>query len=415
MPDSTTYDLIVIGGGAAGFFGALAFAGAAPSRRVLILEKAAAVLAKVRISGGGRCNLTHACFDPADLVRFYPRGAAALRGAFSRFQPSDTMTWFESRGVPLKIEPDGRVFPASNRSETIVDLLTAQAAALGIEVRTLAAVESLQRLPSGAGYTLSLRSGETLTTPAVLLASGGDRAGFALAAGLGHTIVPPVPSLFTFQLADQRLVGLSGVSVPEVILRLPADRIETHGPLLVTHWGLSGPAVLRLSAWGARALFDCQYQAALEINWLPGLNPETAYSRLLAIKNAQPRKKAAADPIGQIPQRLWASLLAAEGVEAQSWGELKQPLLHRLAAALTRGQFAITGKGAFKEEFVTAGGVKLDEVNFKTLQSKHSPGLFLAGEVLDIDGLTGGFNFQNAWTTGFLAGRGAAGFLSQTG
>ncbi len=225
-----------------------------------------------------------------------------------------------------------------------------------------------------------------------------------------------MPSLFTFQLTDQRLAGLSGVSVPEVILRLPADRIETRGPLLITHWGLSGPAVLRLSAWGARALFDRQYQAALEINWLPGLNPETAYPRLLAIKTAQPRKKAAAaDPIGQIPQRLWASLLAAEGVEAQAWGELKQPALHRLAQALTRAPFTIVGKGAFKEEFVTAGGVRLDEVNFKTLQSKHSPGLFLAGEVLDIDGLTGGFNFQNAWTTGFLAGRGAAGFLLQTG
>ena len=403
------YDFVVVGGGAAGFFGALACAEAHPELRVLVLEKGSALLGKVLISGGGRCNLTNACYEPAHLVQFYPRGGAALRGAFSRFQPRDTVAWFEQRGVRIKTEDDGRVFPANNRSESVVDCLLDEAGRLAVEIRNRAPVEELRALPE-IGFELWLRGGEVLVARTILLATGGERGGYQLAAGVGHTVMPPVPSLFTFKICDPRLEGLAGLSVVDVRAGIPALRQEQRGPVLVTHWGLSGPAILRLSAWAARGLSDCVYQAELEINWLGDLGIDPAMRLLMDFKAANGRKSVASHaPSGKIPTRLWKGLTAHAGIsEDLSWASASRSQIGALADELVRGIYAIAGKGEFKEEFVTCGGVKLDEVDFRRMESKRVPGLFFAGEVLDIDGITGGFNLQSAWTTGWIAGKSAA-------
>jgi len=409
MHSTPEYDLVVIGGGAAGFFGAVTLAAARPGARVCILEKAAVPLGKVRISGGGRCNLTHACFDPAQLVQYYPRGARELRGAFTRFQPRDTIQWFESHGVPLKTEPDGRVFPVSDRSESIIACLTGEAARMQVEVRCLSPVAGLRRTAEGE-FWVDLRQGDSLSTRSLLLATGGDRAGIALAGSLGHNIVPPVPSLFSFNIPDPRLAGLEGVSVPAAHLTLPDARLEASGPLLITHWGLSGPAVLRLSAWGARALYDAHYHLPLLVNWIPPYNPETMLSRFTDLRAAEGRRQVQGrSPLPDLPLRLWKALASAAGIEETlTWANLSRVQLTRLAEQLTRCRFEIQGKGQFKDEFVTCGGVALNEVDFRSMQSRVQPGLFLAGEILDIDGLTGGFNFQNAWTTAWIAGQAIA-------
>lgn len=411
----------VVGGGAAGYFGAIACAQAHPQAQVTLLEAGAQPLAKVRISGGGRCNVTHHCFDPVELVRHYPRGAKALRGAFSRFQPQDTIAWFQSRGVPLKTEPDGRVFPRSDRSATIIDCLHTEALTAGVTLRTGAAVVALvpptdlQTDPHAnpqtdpqSGFRLQLRSGEWLTGDRVLLATGSSPAGYRLAQTLGHTLIPPVPSLFTFQIRDPHLHRQAGVTVPQVRLRLGGTSLEQTGPLLITHWGLSGPAVLKLSAWGARFLHDARYRASLTIHWLPTQTPETLRQTLLEPKAtpATARKSLGGYRPVDLPQRLWEYLLGRSGLDpATRWADLSKEQVNRLVRELTEGSYAIEGKGAFKEEFVTCGGVSLKEVNFKTLESRRCPGLYFAGEILDIDGITGGFNFQNAWTTGWIAGQ----------
>ena len=412
MPD-IALDLIVIGGGAAGIFAALIAGAARPGSRIVVLEKGHTLLGKVRVSGGGRCNVTHACFDPARLVSFYPRGGQALRGAFARFQPEDTVNWFAEHGVLLTAEADGRMFPASNKAETVIACFLQEAKRLGIELGVGAPVTRLERQQedysvavgeAGSGLEIHYRGRR------VLLTTGGDRKAYALAQGLGHTIVPPVPSLFTFSIADPRLDGLAGVSVESVELRLPESGLEQSGPLLITHWGLSGPAVLKLSAWGARVLNAAGYQASLLVNWLPAYHPDSLHHFLSNVKTNSARQKVLAQPpAGKLPQRLWERLAQAAGIrEAQTWGDLSRQQLTRLAEELARGQYRIQGKGAFKDEFVTCGGICLDEVNFKTMESRLSPGLYFAGEVLDIDGLTGGFNFQSAWTTGWLAGQAIA-------
>ncbi len=403
---------MVIGGGAAGFFGALACARAEPGLRVLILEKGNTLLSKVLVSGGGRCNVTHACFDPAQLIRFYPRGGRELRGAFTRFQPRDTVAWFEERGMAIKREEDGRMFPATDRAQTIADCLLREAGALGVIVQKNAPVAGVRQVPGG--FEIELRSGYRMTARAVLLASGGDRGGYALAEGLGHAIIPPVPSLFTFMVTDARLVGLAGVAVTDALVRLPGLRLEQRGPLLVTHWGLSGPAVLRLSAWAARELNAGGYQAELEVNWTSRFSLETMREHLGSYKGDHGRKLVAGhSALPEVPTRLWHSLARSAGVgDNLPWADLTRGLLLSLAGELTGGKFQISGKGEFKDEFVTCGGVTLREVDFRRMESKLLPGLFLAGEVLDIDGITGGFNFQAAWTTGWIAGSSAAAFLS---
>lgn len=396
--------MVIIGGGAAGFFAAINCAESHPHCRVTLLEKSRQLLAKVRISGGGRCNVTQACFDPALFVQNYPRGGKALRGPFSRFQAQDTVDWFAKRGVQLKTEADGRMFPISDDSATIVNCLRDAAQGAGVLIRTEIHISSIQA--TEAGFEINLKSGEQLAAGRLLLATGSNSQGYAWAESLGHSLVPPVPSLFTFTIADPRLEGLAGLSVPQARLKLAGTSLAQEGPLLVTHWGLSGPAVLRLSAWGARPLYEANYRHQLEINWLPALTSDELHQGLLSLKRERARRLAIPDVQFGLPQRLWRRLAAAAGLgEEQRWADLSNKHLAQLTDQLNRGIYQIKAKGVFKEEFVTCGGVKLDEVNFKTMESRRCPGLFLAGEILDIDGVTGGYNFQSAWTTGWLAGK----------
>lgn len=393
-------NVIVIGGGAAGFFGAVAAAG--NGHKVTILEATSSVLAKVKISGGGRCNVTHACFEPAELVKAYPRGGRALRGPLTRFQPADTVAWFQSRGVTLKTEVDGRMFPVTDDSSTIVDCLQDAARRLDVTVRTGANVRSISE-----PMRVTLRTGEEIDADRVLLATGGNRPGFELARSLGHTIVPPVPSLFTFNVQDARLQGLQGVSVEDAhcSLYVSENKFTHSGSVLVTHWGLSGPVVLRLSAFAARELFNASYSAILRINWLSNSSLDQVRRELEAAKRKHAKK--AIDNLCPflLPKRLWQSIVGhALRSGPRRWADLSRKGTLALATELTDGEFQVHGKGVFKEEFVTCGGVDLKEVDFRTMQSRVSPGLFLAGEVLDVDGITGGFNFQNAWTTAWIAG-----------
>ena len=397
--------VVVVGGGAAGFFAAITCAETEPAAHVTVLE-GGAPLSKVRISGGGRCNVTHDQPDPALLVEYYPRGAKALRGPLTRFGPRETVAWFQARGVALKTEPDGRMFPTSDDSKTIVDCLLAASRSAGVEVRTKTPASEVTASDDGAGgYAAALRSGESLRADRLLLATGGSPAGFRWAAKLGHTVEPPVPSLFTFEIDDPRLSGLAGVSVNVGSVRLEGSREVHAGPLLVTHWGLSGPAVLKASAWGARLLHDNQYRLGLIVDWLPGLREDEVRDALLAAKRRDARRSVLTTSPLELPSRLWRSLARAAGARDDTrWADASKALLAALATELKRGSYAIEGKGVFKEEFVTCGGVRLSEVDFATMESRLRPGLHFAGEILDIDGVTGGFNFQSAWTTGWAAG-----------
>jgi len=339
-------------------------------------------------------------------VQNYPRGGKALRGAFSRFQTRDTVDWFSAHDVKLKTEADGRMFPTTDNSATIVECLVAAAEAAGVEIRTGAAVTFVFRQASG--FEIVVKSGD-LQCDRLLLATGSSQIGYQIAKTLGHQVEPPVPSLFTFNVLDNQLQELAGVSVESVQLRLllgGKTKLEQSGPLLITHWGLSGPAVLKLSAWGARLLHDCNYQATLLINWLPQLNPEVLRQKLLEVKSEWSRKAISTSCPMELPRRLWQYLVTRVGIETEDrWAGLSNKTLNQLVQELTQGCYLIQGKGAFKEEFVTCGGVSLKEVNFKTMESRLCPGLYFAGEILDIDGVTGGFNFQSAWTTAWLAGQ----------
>lgn len=403
--------MIVVGGGAAGFFAAIACAQAAAGQEVTILEKAARFLAKVRISGGGRCNVTHACFDARELASHYPRGERELMGPFRSFQPSDTIEWFESRGVRLVTQPDGCLFPASNSSQTVIDCFEREARAAGVELTLNRGVEQALRRPEG-GFELTLTNGETVRCDRLLLATGGCRGPAAglVPASLGHTVEPPVPSLFTFDVATPWLRGLAGVTVGAVEASVPDQGLRERGILLVTHWGVSGPVILRVSAWGARKLHALNYEFPLHLNWLPHLRPEQIATELEACRQAQPARLIVNAPLPPLPSRLWEQLVLAAGIARDTrWAALSRAARHQLIQQLIRTVLPVTGKSLNKEEFVTCGGVRLSEVNFKTMESRVCPGLYLAGELLDIDGLTGGFNFQAAWTTGWIAGRSMAG------
>lgn len=408
--------IVVVGGGAAGFFAAIACAEAHPHLQVTLLE-ARQPLSKVRISGGGRCNVTHACFDPATLIQHYPRGGKALRGAFNRFQPRDTIAWFAQHGVKLKTEADGRMFPITDDSSTVVDCLMQTAREQGVQIYTGAPVATIERGKSG--FVVQPKSGEVILADRLLLATGSSAKGYELAKTLGHSIEPPVPSLFTFTVPDPELRALAGVAVDlaQVRLLLPDQKpLEQTGALLITHWGLSGPAILKLSAWGARDLYNQHYQATLQINWLPQQSNESLRQQLLEIKQQQPKRAIATHSLFNLPRRLWQYLVMRVGIApAQRWAEVSKKQIHQLLQELQQGQYSIQGKGVFKDEFVTCGGVSLKEVDFKTMESRLCPGLYFAGEILDIDGVTGGFNFQSAWTTGWLAGQAMAGFYPQAG
>jgi predicted Rossmann fold flavoprotein len=403
-------NIIVVGGGAAGFFAAIA--AAEQGADVTILEKTSRVLEKVRISGGGRCNVTHACFEPRDFATRYPRGERALLSPFQKFSARDTVAWFEARNVKLKTERDGRMFPTTDSSETIVHCLMDAAEKAGVKIRLNCAVESVVKLAAGTfELTLAGVASERIVCDKLLLATGGCRAAVAgqLATSLGHTLVAPVPSLFTFQIEAPWLRSLAGVSLESAEVAVPAAKLRERGPLLVTHWGLSGPAVLKMSAWGARALHTLDYKFQLLVNWLPESNPEKIIVEFQKRREAAGAKLLVNVPLFPLTARLWEQLVLAAGIVRETrWAAITRAQMHALVQQLMRTEFAVTGKSLNKDEFVTCGGVKLSEVDFKTLESKVCPGLFFAGELLDIDGITGGFNFQAAWTTGFIAGQAMA-------
>ncbi len=402
--------IIIVGGGAAGFFAALACADAGFTGEILILEKTAHFLSKVKISGGGRCNVTHACFNEREFATRYPRGERALIAPLKQFQASDTVAWFEARGVQLKTENDGRMFPTTDSSQTIIDCLLNAARAKRVQLQNNCGAERVAK--TAAGFELTLTTGETLACDKLLLATGGCRtpALGQLAVSLGHTLEPPVPSLFTFHIATPWLRELAGISVESVEVSVAETKLRERGPLLVTHWGLSGPAILRLSAWGARVLHQMDYRGVLRVNWLPHLNDQSLAKEFDARRQSQPARFVVNSSFAPLPSRLWEQLVLAAGIPRETrWSALSRPAQHKLTQSLLRGDFPVTGKSLNKDEFVTCGGVKLAEVDFKTMQSRTCPGLFFAGELLDIDGITGGFNFQAAWTTGWIAGRAMAG------
>lgn len=404
MPHKKT--VVVVGGGAAGFFGAIACAQANSNCRVILLEKARQVLSKVRISGGGRCNVTHSCFDPGTLIQNYPRGGKELRGAFSRFQPRDTIQWFESRGVDLKVESDGRMFPTTDSSETIISCLMQQVKMSGVELWTETGVISCEK---NHHFQVMLTNGESLSCDYLLVATGSSSKVSTWLEKLGHRLEAPVPSLFTFNVPSSPLRDLAGISVPKAKLSLEECGLQQIGPLLITHWGFSGPAVLKLSAWGARLLHDKKYYTKLKINWLPDVNPENLKHRMIEYRQIYAARLVTSDCPFTLPKNLWKAFLEMAKIpENLRWSALSKQQIQDMISILNGCQFQIEGKSTYKDEFVTCGGIKLQEVDFKTMESKICPGLYFAGEVLDIDGVTGGFNFQNAWTTSWLAGNAIA-------
>lgn len=417
MGSSTSVDqrlkVAVIGGGAAGFFGAIAAAAANPNSQVTLYEAGPEPLAKVRISGGGRCNVTHHCFEPAQLVQNYPRGGKALRGAFSRFQPKDTVDWFTQRGVKLKAEADGRMFPVTDDSATIIECLMGAARQAGVRILTRSPIVGIEKIDSTFHLQLRGQSGY-VECDRLLLATGSSPVGHRIAKSLGHRIEDSVPSLFTFNVSDKRLHALSGVAVDPVTVRLKVKALkkplEQTGPLLITHWGLSGPAVLKLSAWGARLLHTQRYQGEVLIDWIPAQSQEQTRTSLQQAKSTQSKKAISTfSPYSPISRRLWQYFLTRLDIDlATTWANVSKKQINQLVLELNQGRYGVTGKGIFKDEFVTCGGVRLNEVNFKTMESRLCTGLYLAGEVLDIDGITGGFNFQSAWTTGWIAGQALA-------
>jgi hypothetical protein len=393
------YDIVIVGGGAAGFFTAINIVEKNPSYKVAILERGKEVLTKVKVSGGGRCNVTHACFVPNDLVKFYPRGEKELRGPFHQFCSGDTIEWFEKHGVELKIEEDGRMFPVSNSSQTIIDCFTHTVKKLGIDILT---GQSVQSLFKGDDYWKIETNVATYSCQKIVLATGSNPKIWDLLSEIGHTIIPPVPSLFTFNIKDKRIKDLMGVSAVASV-KVKNSKLEASGPLLITHWGMSGPGILRLSAWGARELADKKYQFAIEVNWLNEITFEEAEEKLKELKLEHSKKAVSKKSPFEFPNRLWESLVfASEISEETKWADLTKKQLQNLALQLTKGEFQVNGKSTFKEEFVTAGGIDLKEINFKTMESKIHENLFFAGEIINVDAITGGFNFQNAWTGGFI-------------
>lgn len=399
-------EIAVIGGGAAGFFAAITVAEAAPSAKVTIYEKGNHFLTKVRISGGGRCNVTHACFDPAELVENYPRGARELRGAFHRWQPEDTIAWFAARGVALKTEDDGRMFPDTDRSQTIIDCFMNAARDAGVTLKTRTTVKDLTTAKNDS-FRIDLDDGTSLDADRVCITSGSLKNSFLTRAieKLGHSVEPLVPSLFAFDIADPRLEGLAGLSVQNASVKTVPKSAPRIGPVLITHRGLSGPAILRLSAWEARRFHEQDYQLEISVNWL-GNTSESELRETFAGHRAASGKSLVKTRIPEgIPRRLWERLLETVGIPPETrWSQFPKDMESALCRELTNCRFRVEGKTTNKDEFVTCGGVRLKEIDFRTMESRIVPGLFFAGECMDLDGITGGFNFQAAWTTARIAG-----------
>jgi len=400
---------VIVGGGAAGFFAAIAAARADGNRKVSLFERTSQFLSKVRISGGGRCNVTHALFDPRMFTTRYPRGERELISPFHRFSADDTVAWFEARGVRLKREEDGRMFPVTDSSQTIIDCLIKEAKEAGVRLFTRKGVETARVRVEG-GFDLKFNDGESIACDRLLLATGGCRSigGVELARSLGHTIEPPVPSLFSLHIPAAWLRSLPGVSVNDV--QISVEKLRERGPLLITHNGISGPAVLRLSAWGARVLHEMNYRFSLRVNWVPEMNEAELRTEFQSRRQTEPTRRVNNSPISALPARLWENLVSNAGIFPETiWTTLTRAGMNELIQQLRATQLEVDGKSLNKDEFVTCGGVRLREINFKTMESRVTPNLYFAGELLDIDGITGGFNFQAAWTTGWIAGHAMAG------
>ena len=419
------FDVLIIGGGAAGFYAAIHIAESNPKLKIAILERGKEVLSKVKVSGGGRCNVTHAEFDPKELTTNYPRGEKEMLGPFHAYCSGDTVQFFEKRGIPLKIEEDGRMFPVTNSSQTIIDCFLNEVGRYGIQVLRGSSVTDIKVITIANENSWQVRSIKGVyQAKKILVATGSNPKIWELLQQLGHSIEPPTPSLFTFNIADERLAGIQGISTParvEVLERKTskhkitialgskrADEIllSAEGPLLITHWGVSGPAILKLSAWGAKILNEKNYRFTIRVNWLPDYYEGSVINLLMEIKEIEAKKTILRTKAVTLPRRLWTSLVKASGIAADlTWGDVTKEQLQNLADQLTKCEFQVDGKSTFKEEFVTAGGVNLKEINFKTFESKLLPNLYFAGEVINVDAITGGFNFQNAWTGGYIAAK----------
>jgi hypothetical protein len=394
--------LVIIGGGAAGIFASVICAENSTDLEIIVLEKTRQLLSKVRISGGGRCNVTHAQFDPRKLISNYPRGSKELLGPFHHFQPQDTIAWFHNHGVELKTEEDGRMFPTTDHSATIINCLLSTAKDRGVDIRCEQAVRAIQK--DGNRFTLHLEEQDRVECDYLILATGSSPNGHLLASSLGHSIVPPVPSLFTFNVPTSPLNDLAGISVDDVEISLKGSIFKQRGSILITHWGFSGPAALKLSAWAARDLHVCNYRTEISMNWIPSFKKEEALDLLCKIKQEKPKKTFDSENPFQLPMNLWKRLLNLSDIPIGSTlAHLSKKNLSDLAEWLTHSSFSQEGKTTYKQEFVTSGGITLKEIDFKTMESRLVKNLFFAGEILDIDGVTGGFNFQNAWTTAYLA------------
>lgn len=408
---TSKYDIILVGGGAAGFFTAINIAERNPKLKIAILERGKTVLEKVRISGGGRCNVTHAEFVPKELAKNYPRGEKELIGPFHQFCSGDTIEWFANHGVELKIEDDGRMFPVTDSSQTIIDCFLTAVKQLKIDVLT---GQSVQSIFQGENYWKVETNHETYSCQKLIMTTGSNPKIWDLLQNIGHTIVPPVPSLFTFNIKDNRIKDLMGISAVATV-KVKGTKLEASGPTLITHWGMSGPGILRLSAWGANLLADKNYQFTIQVNWLNDATLEETFETLKELKVIHSKKIISKKSPFDFPNRLWESLVQAAGIGTSTalsvtqevkWGDVSNKQLMALANQLTNGEFQVNGKSTFKEEFVTAGGIDLREINFKTMESKLFPNLYFAGEIVNIDAITGGFNFQNAWTSGFILASG---------
>lgn len=403
--------LIVIGGGAAGFFCAVNAAKMDPALEVIIIEKSNKLLSKVKVSGGGRCNVTHSCFSMAEMIKKYPRGATFLKKAFHHFFTTDTITWFKDRGVELKTEPDGRMFPITNSSQTIIDCLMEEANKYVVEIMMNKEVGELSLMVDGI-WLVAFKTGPTMQADYVCVASGGypKSTQFEWLKKLGHTIAGPVPSLFTFNMPGNPITALMGIVVEQVQVKITGSKLTGEGPLLITHWGMSGPAILKLSAWGARELAAKNWQFSITVNWLPAYNEQTLKDKFQQVRFSIAAQKISNRNPFALPQRLWDYLLQQSAInENIRWADLPAKEQNKLIKNICTQEFTVNGKTTFKEEFVTSGGIALEEVDHNTMQSKLAPNLFFAGEVLNIDGVTGGFNFQNAWTTGWIAAKEIAG------
>ncbi len=394
------YDLIIVGGGAAGFFTAINAAEKNPALKIAILERGKEVLSKVRVSGGGRCNVTHAEFVPEELVKNYPRGEKELRGPFHNFMTGDTMDWFSKRGVELKTESDGRIFPVSDSSETIINCFLSEAKRFGIQVLTN---HSLKHFEFNNEFWIVQTNQDDFITSKLMIATGSNPKVWSKLHAMGYHITDAVPSLFTFNIKDKRIKELSGIAT-NVSIKVKNSKLLSEGSLLITHWGMSGPAILKLSAWGAIELNLCQYNFEIIVNWLQDRTQENIIEELKAFKNKNSKQLVVTYSQFGLPKRLWQNLVLASGMDDTTrWADVNKSQLITLSNELTRGVYKVNGKSTFKEEFVTAGGVALNEINFKTYESKKHKNLYFAGEILNIDAITGGFNFQNAWTGGFIA------------